>query len=836
MTSKAPNPQLAIRNSARSCEWALLCAWTLAFIVVLAGCGGGSGAAKVSNSSSSPSSSGSTASASSAAATIPQDMNISPAPSSGTDTADCGAAWASAFQQIANISPSQPVAQIQIISWNDYETGSQIEAGVANCVSLTPGISGNTLNWQVSGNTNTIDHYAVWMSTDGSTFTLAANVPAGTNALDLTTVSLPAASQYTTYVQAVGKPSVLNVLSPPVTYTKTPAYNLDTYASLVGAVTAIGNNAATLTVSAPETLSSSLTIPANIALSFQSGGILNVSSGATLTVEGPVMAAANSQVFNGSITSVVLASNPTAYPQWWGAKGDGQTDDTLAIQSALNASNNVFIPSGTYILGTITYFGVDNNLDPWGTWLWNLMLTPHSNQTISGTGTSVLKLKDHFLDQPGDTVYDAVDYSSSNAHMMGGYSLNNLTITGVTFDMNGPNNLVLPGMMRNAMAIRINGGSNITITNNYFHNSAGNNMIMLLNGTGVDIENNVLENGGQYVGSPVQNVNNTDFTFMYFDWNGVTVKNNLIEQDNIDIAMAGNTGGIEIHGSDTVVSDNIIVGCFPGINVGSTPNTVSGLQNNITVSNNTILRSLDGILLFPGKDSYPAPAINNLNITGNTITLSQSALRVTSSNPGTCAGLLVPNGGAGYNYSPDNGNNGYLENVLLQNNSIALDFSNGVLYNCQGMNLHSLHTATITQNTIIGMTFPGMQFLGSPWGSSNVQISANTIADDGVPPSQYQTGILLSLGGSGTIGSSSQPTTFTASNMTIQNNTLGNLSSSNEASGITLLNLGSTVLTGPLNICANSFVSVPIEVSDGQNAITNLESLNSKAAFSDTCQ
>ena len=50
---------------------------------------------------------------------------------------------------------------------------------------------------------------------------------------------------------------------------------------------------------------------------------------------------------------------PTDYvtPQMFGAKGDGVTDDTAAIQAAMDASLNVYIPGGTYIVNG--EFGID---------------------------------------------------------------------------------------------------------------------------------------------------------------------------------------------------------------------------------------------------------------------------------------------------------------------------------------------------------------------------------------------------------------------------------------------------------------------------------------------
>jgi PKD repeat protein len=103
------------------------------------------------------------------------------------------------------------------VSWNDYESSQQIEAGIDNCVSITPALTGSTLSWQVTGNTATIDHYAVFTSTDGTTLTPIGSVPPTTTNFNLTTANLSPAN-YAVFIQAVGKPSVLNKISPAVLY------------------------------------------------------------------------------------------------------------------------------------------------------------------------------------------------------------------------------------------------------------------------------------------------------------------------------------------------------------------------------------------------------------------------------------------------------------------------------------------------------------------------------------------------------------------------------------------------------------------------------------------
>lgn len=47
-------------------------------------------------------------------------------------------------------------------------------------------------------------------------------------------------------------------------------------------------------------------------------------------------------------------ANETVTPQFYGAIGDGVTDDTNAIQNALASGNKVYLPSGEYLVGEIT--------------------------------------------------------------------------------------------------------------------------------------------------------------------------------------------------------------------------------------------------------------------------------------------------------------------------------------------------------------------------------------------------------------------------------------------------------------------------------------------------
>jgi hypothetical protein len=252
----------------------------------------------------------------------------------------------------------------------------------------------------------------------------------------------------------------------------------------------------------------------------------------------------------------------------FGAKGDGITDDTMAIKAAIlslsSTGGTVFFPKGTYIVG-IASAGA-------GGYLNNYILPLVSNLKLEGVGEeSVVKIKDNFLNN--------VDDASGNAHIMAGKGLDNVSIRNLTFDGNGRNNLTPAGKIRNALFISLD-ANNISIENNVLKNCAGHNMIAT-SGEKALIKNNRLSNGGHYVGSTVENKHNTDFSFMYIASRNSIVSGNIIEQEDPDIALRGYTGGIELHGTGTTAVRNTIKGCNPAVYIANDTHS-----SNIEVSQN----------------------------------------------------------------------------------------------------------------------------------------------------------------------------------------------------------------------------------------------------------
>jgi hypothetical protein len=132
---------------------------------------------------------------------------------------NCGQTWLSTFNEIGKYySTNSQLESLQLVTWNDYEEGTEIETGIDNCVNVAAAVSGTQLSWSLSGGQeNTIDHYTPYISVDGENLMPLSDVPAGTHTLDLSSY-LFAAGSYKVYVKAVGKPSIKNQMSGAATF------------------------------------------------------------------------------------------------------------------------------------------------------------------------------------------------------------------------------------------------------------------------------------------------------------------------------------------------------------------------------------------------------------------------------------------------------------------------------------------------------------------------------------------------------------------------------------------------------------------------------------------
>ncbi len=130
----------------------------------------------------------------------------------------CGQTWLQTFSAINNLyNAANPLSALQLVTWNDYEEGTEIESGIDNCLSMNAQMAGSSLQWSVSGNENTVDHYTAYISSDGQNLMPLTDLAVGIHNLDLCSYSLPT-GHYTIYVQAMGRAGFTNQMSGAVAY------------------------------------------------------------------------------------------------------------------------------------------------------------------------------------------------------------------------------------------------------------------------------------------------------------------------------------------------------------------------------------------------------------------------------------------------------------------------------------------------------------------------------------------------------------------------------------------------------------------------------------------
>ena len=386
-----------------------------------------------------------------------------------------------------------------------------------------------------------------------------------------------------------------------------------------------------------------------------------------------------------------------------GAKGDGKTDDTKAIQAAINAAtgytpNTIYFPKGIYIIRSYT---ITKN------YLENYFLLIHSNLTFKGEGTaSIIRLGDHLFDKK-DT--------SATAQLFFGSNISTITFSNLQIDMNGGKNLCPTGYIKNQRAIFINHGCDVKIEKMIIKNNSGRNMVMIAgSGKRLMIQNCTFLNGGHYVGIKEENKNQVDFSFLYSEWDFTSVINNHIEQQDIDIALSGYTGGIEIHGSYCYAAKNKIIGCYPGFFVSS---SWHNMEQTI-IENNQIEKCMRGISFWV---NFP---MSNISILNNSITLTYSRLL----KPAILDGIEIPNGNSS-DYSFKLANNAPLTNIIIAGNRITSLISDTSKDKTAGMVLHSLQNSTIQNNIITEMNYGGVVLLGSKWGMQSLLVDKNIFLD-----------------------------------------------------------------------------------------------------------
>lgn len=322
---------------------------------------------------------------------------------------------------------------------------------------------------------------------------------------------------------------------------------------------------------------------------------INITAGADINLTGA----------NVIINGINLAKIGIVNVKDYGATGDGLTDDTAAIQSALDASKNVYFPAGTYIVSD------------------TLIASGNSNIMGAGAERTIIKRA-----QISSQHWDTMQIGSASDHA------DCFNISGIWFlrdliyDNSGITNPILPDVCH----LRVFYGQNFDIHNCMFWRCPIN--IRLINCTVGRIFNNTIEttiwdtqNSNLQEGSCAIKIGNEDTPVPGYYCQLIDIHNNHI-------------GGSIFSGIRTVtwngvsVSTNINIGAREGI-------TVSECEG-LNIHNNYIGGfAYNGITLNPTQG-----AIDNTKITANFLDPSgETVVQFTNNATYGCYRTIIANNG-----------------------------------------------------------------------------------------------------------------------------------------------------------------------------------------------
>jgi len=195
----------------------------------------------------------------------------------------------------------------------------------------------------------------------------------------------------------------------------------------------------------------------------------------------------------------------------YGAVGDGSTNDTVAIQAALDALSSgqtLYFPDGTYVVhapSTATELDYNNYADGLNNHIALELKSNISNVNLRGENAT-LKLVSTNL--AGDLSWIMGNKSTT--------TVANLKIEGLTFDVDKTGNV----SAEDARGLLVIGCSNLKVTNCKFYSSSakGGYSMSTYNCDGVDITNNLFTNiSGGYQSIYTNNTNITGNSFRGFN-------------------------------------------------------------------------------------------------------------------------------------------------------------------------------------------------------------------------------------------------------------------------------------------------------------------------------
>jgi len=458
----------------------------------------------------------------------------------------------------------------------------------------------------------------------------------------------------------------------------------------------------------------------------------------------PVSASSPAAIVQNGVTVKASLSEFRNYvtPQDYGAKADGVTDDTIAIQTAINVASatgsTVYFPGGTYLVVPATLKDWEGT--PLGEGQMTCAFIMQSNMSLYGEIGATLKLANNV---------STLAAPKRVALFFTNTPLQNLSFVGLTMDMNGLNNRISPSAPAsynryNQAMIHVTGTTggvaarcdNVTIDNCKFLNTAGTSCVVMAqsNTAGVtlgqnwSITNCLFKNNGL----------DTDDHSSVFAWaEDVVCDGNTFTADTMfPNGISGNSGSFvayEVHGANQRFVNNFISNYWQGMWVAS---NITSPANNIIISNNTF-----SPVKWYAIDFYRTSAtetdISRVLIDGNTVLIDDTTLTG-----------VVPTFKAAFQIASFR----RIQNVQITNNFCsktgATIPSVGILITPQG-NANNDHRGIIIRDNAFSNFGSGIAtFINSVNGMGPLEISNNYIRNCSDAPG-YTTPQGVSIGLSG---------------------------------------------------------------------------------------
>lgn len=470
-------------------------------------------------------------------------------------------------------------------------------------------------------------------------------------------------------------------------------------------------------------LTGDLLMPPNCTLQFKGGMICGpyVISGQCTKI-----LAEKKKLFETNVTLNGTWNIKEAYAIWYGAVGDGKSDDTKPLQNLLNMKTKCVLDNrSVYCLKSMLWERKRKQKSS--------CLTLYSNTTLEGNNSTFI-LGDNFLSKYNSSVLICEE------------NVENIIIRNLTFDGNSEKNFFVAeeNEIYRCYFICCNGGKNVKIEKCNFFNCPGRNAIMLSNKSVVEpeaspyasvneeaiVRNCFFKTGGAYIKGSKFNTTQNDFSFIFSEFSDFKCYNNTFINLDLDCKdsimetsyenrltfLVGKmknsknhffSGGIEIHGDRSNIYNNKIIGCKPAMYIcAGKINEAKGrrYQEDIWVHNNQLIDCAGGIYLFSiNGDHYNINIINNRmslvtngvgigivgkgNDTYNNFSILHNIIQGSSYlGAESLVGIKTPSGSfiKIMNNTIKNVNTGIsmekstLENVIVKNNKIRA-YNNGIL-------------------------------------------------------------------------------------------------------------------------------------------------------------